>query len=38
MVGLPCPEDMDYIAEQARIQRIIAQQKQKEQNDGKDSK
>lgn len=36
MVGLPCPEDMDYIAQQAKIQRLLAEQKQKENNNGKD--
>lgn len=29
MVGLPCPDDMDYIKDQARIQRLIAEQEEK---------
>ena len=30
MIGLPCPDDMAYIQEQARIQRLIAEQEEKE--------
>lgn len=29
MIGLPCPDDMAYIEEQARIQRAIAEQEEK---------